>query len=87
MALYDYRCVSCGVFEAWAPIRECAERRPCPQCRQASARIPSSIHLASASSALYAREERCRHEPASLTCKVPTPEAGAAHGRPWMLGH
>ena len=87
MPLYDYRCPACGAFEAQTSMAAREQRRPCPHCAQASPRIPSGAHIARADLAPLAREERCRHEPLTHTHKTSTPRAGAARGRPWMLGH
>ena len=87
MPLYDYRCPACGAFEAYAAMAARAHPRPCPRCAQGSPRLPSGAHIARTDLAPWAREERCRHEPLTHTHKTPTPRAGAARGRPWMLGH
>ncbi len=87
MPIYDYGCPLCGAFEASAAMAERDRPRPCPRCRTASVRVPSTAYLSRARLAPYAREERCRHEPASCTRKTPAPRTGVARGRPWMLGH
>ncbi len=87
MPLYDYRCSTCGAFEAHAAMAARTDARACPCCGRASPRIPSGVHLARADLAPFAREERSRHEPLSCTRTIPAPRTGAARGRPWMLGH
>ncbi len=42
MAIYEYRCGSCGTeFEARRPMSEAADPAPCPKCGKEGARLPS----------------------------------------------
>ncbi len=42
MAIYEYRCGSCGTeFEARRPMSEASEPAPCPKCGGKGARLPS----------------------------------------------
>ena len=42
MAIYEYRCGSCGTeFEARRPMSEAADPAPCPKCGSKGARLPS----------------------------------------------
>ena len=42
MAIYEYRCGSCGTeFEARRPMSEAADPAPCPKCGSEGARLPS----------------------------------------------
>ena len=42
MALYEYRCSSCGAeFEARRPMSEAGSAAECPQCGKDAQRLPS----------------------------------------------
>ncbi len=42
MAIYEYRCGSCGTeFEARRPMSEASDPAPCPKCGSKAGRLPS----------------------------------------------
>lgn len=45
MAVYSYRCVECGPFEAWRPIQLRRDREACPSCGFAAARVFTAPRL------------------------------------------
>lgn len=46
MPLYNFICDSCGAFDAWCDMSDCAKPAPCPVCRLSSARAVSAPRLA-----------------------------------------
>ena len=68
MAIYEYRCGSCGTeFELRRPMSEASEAAPCPKCGGAGSKLPS----------VFASKD-------GYTLKVPTANAfrGAAAAKP-----
>lgn len=90
MPLYEFRCQSCGEFEAWRALAELDNPVYCPSCNEVARRIfsPPNINLNSGSfsaSGKIAKEpqlvKRQQIEPAKPRYQ------SANSGRPWMVSH
>ena len=88
MPLYEYRCDTCGEFEAWRAIAELGTPMYCPECQAVGKRIfsPPNISLNSGSLASKRGESTeprlvKREEPAAPRYQ------SSSGGRPWMIGH
>ncbi len=46
MPLYDYRCLSCGDFREFRPMKESGSAHECPLCGALSERVMSTPFLA-----------------------------------------
>lgn len=76
MALYDYRCSGCGVFEGRYPMGTAPASRPCPICAGSSPRVLSAPALLSGRTPAVRAVEadrRSAHEPAVVTAPPPRP--------------
>lgn len=89
MPLYDYRCVTCGDFEAWRKMAEVSTPMPCPDCHETAKRVITapniSLNSGSLSSKIGSAEPRLvqrREQPPSQPVSQSQPG-----GRPWMVGH
>jgi putative FmdB family regulatory protein len=89
MPLYDYRCDSCGEFEAWRAIAELNEPMHCPSCQEVAKRVfsPPNINLNVGS---FSSQKGNAKEP-TLIKRDREPEKPkhqtAQSGRPWMISH
>lgn len=66
MPIYDYRCESCGDFEAWGKISESSAPALCEDCGDYAVRIitaPSLAILGGAQRKAHERNEKAAHEP------------------------
>lgn len=66
MPIYDYRCETCGEFEAWGKISESSAPAQCDICGDYVERIitaPSLAILGGAQRVAYERNEKAAHEP------------------------
>jgi putative FmdB family regulatory protein len=80
MPMYEYECVSHGVFEGMRALCDAALPERCPSCGLNAARILSAPCLAQvAGSERIARDrnERSRHEPRLVRGPDPYPNAKA----------
>lgn len=99
MPLYDYDCVDCGPFRAWATMAHAQAPCRCPSCGQDGGRQLAAPHLATMNGKLRKamdRAERSTAEPrlvkrkhlagcgCSLCSTRKTPPPAA---RRWALGH
>lgn len=91
MPLYEYRCNSCGEFEAWRTMAEYNAPLNCPQCTQTAVKIFSApnINLNSGSLSAIAKSESS--EP-RLVKQEPRETAkpryqSSTSKRPWMVSH
>ncbi|MBE9166015.1 zinc ribbon domain-containing protein [Pleurocapsales cyanobacterium LEGE 06147] len=90
MPLYEFRCNSCGEFEAWRTLAELNSPMPCPICAAEAKRLfsPPMVNLSSSSLSSLGRQEtkeprlvKLDKEPSKSRYQNP------ASGRPWMIGH
>ncbi|MEG3436528.1 zinc ribbon domain-containing protein [Pannus brasiliensis CCIBt3594] len=86
MPLYDYRCPTCGDFEAWRSISELDNPLSCPNCSEIATRVfsPPLVNLNSGrfpSKTGEPRLVRSDREPAKPRVQ------SANSGRPWMISH
>ena len=91
MPLYEYRCNSCGEFEAWRSMAKYNAPLDCPQCSQMATKIFSApnINLNSGSFSAIARSPSAaprlvKQEPRELAKPKYQTSAGT---RPWMVSH
>lgn len=66
MAVYQYRCARCGVFEVSRPMGSARRAEPCAACGDESSRVFSPPSLARVSRPLaraLAAQEASAHEP------------------------
>jgi len=66
MPIYDYRCDSCGDFEAWGKVSESSASVQCDVCGDYCDRIitaPSLAILGGAQRVAHERNEKAAHEP------------------------
>lgn len=90
MPLYEYRCDSCGEFEAWRSLSEYNAPMNCSKCDRPAQKILSApnINLNSGSLSGIARKSA---EPRLV--KPETREAtkpryqSSTNSRPWMVSH
>ena len=86
MPLYEYRCKSCGEFEAWRSMSEYNAPINCPECDRVATKIFSApnINLNSGSLSAIAQAEprlvKQQKEPAK-------PRYHSTDNRPWMVSH
>ncbi|BAU64269.1 hypothetical protein STA3757_16400 [Stanieria sp. NIES-3757] len=89
MPLYEFRCSTCGEFEAFCAIAQREQPMPCPDCHEIAQRIfsPPNVNLNSGSLAAMGRSSS---EPRLVQGK-PEPAKpryqSANQGRPWMISH
>ncbi len=86
MPLYEYRCESCGDFEAWRRMAELEKPMGCPECGAIAQRLfsPPSVNLNSGSVRISKGEPRLvesQKEPSKPRYQ------SANSGRPWMISH
>jgi putative FmdB family regulatory protein len=88
MPLYEFRCQTCGEFEAWRKLAEVSQPMHCPTCDAIAKRIfsPPSINLNSGSlsrigDSAEPKVVQRQQEPAQPRYQT------AASSRPWMIGH
>ena len=66
MPIYDYRCESCGDFEAWGKMSESSAPAQCEHCGSFGERIitaPSLAILGPGQRNAHERNEKSAHEP------------------------
>ncbi|MEL6683340.1 MAG: FmdB family zinc ribbon protein [Pseudomonadota bacterium] len=76
MPIYDYKCGTCGWFQAPAPISRFADPGECPTCGATSERALSTPQLSTIGTATRAGHlinERASHEPKRAKANGLTP--------------
>jgi putative FmdB family regulatory protein len=74
MVRYEYRCPTCGAWEAAMPMGAAQQALACPECGQMSARrwsAPSLNRMDPGSAGMRLREEASRDAPAVTTAVPP----------------
>lgn len=77
MAIYQYRCRTHGVFDAFHRMGGAPPQQPCPSCRLAAARVYSAALLAAQARSRMdgiERTERSREQPAVVSAPPPGPQ-------------
>lgn len=88
MPLYDFRCATCGEFEAWRSLAELDQVCRCPICAAEARRLLSAPNLNLNSSGLSLRRAELPEPQLVKRDRDPQPTRNQpAHGRPWMIGH
>ncbi len=91
MPLYEYRCNSCGEFEAWRSMAEYNAPLNCPQCNQVASKIFSApnINLNSGSLSAIASEKSSEPRLVKSERKEPVKPRyqSSSSSRPWMISH
>ena len=91
MPLYEYRCDTCGEFEALRSLSEYNAPMLCPQCDTVAVKIFSAPNVNLNSGSLSAIAARNSAEP-RLVKQKPTEPAKPRYqqvksNRPWMISH
>lgn len=87
MALYEYRCESCGPFLVTLPMGQAPALTACPDCEDRSPRVyspPSGARTPSALASLAARAEASAREPAVVTRSPDRHRQHRQPHRPWL---
>lgn len=88
MPLYEFRCDTCGVFDAWRTMTECSMPAPCPTCSTLSRRIFSAPAVQLSGTLRFKTEspepQRVKRESDPTSRTKARVHAGS---RPWMIGH
>lgn len=91
MPLYEFRCETCGEFEAWRRLAEFDQPMNCPSCAAIAIRVFSPPRINLNQGSLAAIESRSREEPRVVKRQEREPVApryqSPSTGRPWMIGH
>jgi putative FmdB family regulatory protein len=88
MPLYEFRCRTCGVFDAWRTITDRSSPAPCPSCQDVSQRIFSAPALQlSGSLRLKVEDPEPQRVKREIDPTARTRVRSHSGGRPWMLGH
>ncbi len=88
MPLYEFRCDTCGVFDAWRTMAESDQPAVCPTCETMGKRIFSPPAILSGS--LRLKQERTEPQlvQKSVSQEPVTPKYKShTGGRPWMVSH
>jgi putative FmdB family regulatory protein len=88
MALYEFRCADCGLFEEWRSIADRGNPAHCPTCDRLAQRVFSSQGLISLSRPLRLTSEPA--EPKLVQRNLePKEQRLKSHpgSRPWMVTH
>lgn len=89
MPLYEYRCKTCGEFEAWRSLCDYNAPMLCPDCETVALKIFSApnINLNSGSLSAISRQSAepklVKQEPLPAKPRYQT----AKSSRPWMVSH
>jgi putative FmdB family regulatory protein len=87
MPLYEFRCNTCGEFDAWRTLAEATDPMPCPECSTIAKRIFSApnVSLNSGSLSRDSKEPRLvkKADRQPTSPKHSSPQGG----RPWMISH
>ncbi|PZD74410.1 hypothetical protein C1752_01243 [Acaryochloris thomasi RCC1774] len=90
MPLYDFRCETCGEFDAWQTLAELDQPMPCPTCPATTKRLFSASNISLSSGKLRTMDRQVASEPRVVKRdRNPTPPRHQAskNPRPWMVGH
>ena len=91
MPLYEYRCNTCGEFEAWRSMDKYNAPINCPDCDQAAIKIFSAlnINLNSGSLSAIARSQSSEPRVVKQERKEPAKPRyqSSTSNRPWMVSH
>ena len=87
MPLYEFRCDSCGDFEAWRTLAEYSNPMHCPTCDLVARRIfsPPSVNLNSGSLPRGKEPRMIKRSPDPVPAKQRYNQQQG--GRPWMISH
>lgn len=94
MPLYDFRCQSCGEFDALRSLSDLERPMPCPTCEEPAQRLVTAPNISLSSSKLRALDRRVS-EPRVVTCdrsarsqsSSQTKVQNIRSSRPWMISH
>ena len=91
MPLYEYRCNSCGEFEALRSLSDYNAPMPCPECEQVAVKIFSVPNINLNSGSLSAIAKSNSTEPKLVKNRSNEPEKPryqqVKSNRPWMISH
>jgi putative FmdB family regulatory protein len=85
MPVYEYRCDTCGVFNAHRPMVEYLEPHVCPECGTPSARVlltaPGLASMDGGRRAAFGVNERSANAPRQATGHTHGPHCGCGGGK------
>lgn len=88
MPLYEYKCTSCGEFEAWRTLAELEQPMSCPKCTMVAKRLfsPPMVNL---NSVRFNKSSKNPEPKLIKQEKEPEPPRvqNAKTARPWMISH
>ncbi len=92
MPLYDFRCKTCGEFDAWQTLAELDHPMKCPTCQASTCRLFSAPNINLSSGKLKNLDRQTSSEPRLIQRdKTPIPPRNqtskSASARPWMVNH
>ena len=90
MPLYEFRCHTCGDFDAWRRLADFDQPMACPICQGSVKRLFSPPNLSLNSGRLGAIASRGSSEPRVVKRdREPTAPRclSSTSSRPWMVGH
>jgi putative FmdB family regulatory protein len=87
MPLYEFRCDTCGDFDAWQTLAELGNPLHCPTCDVSARRLFSAPNVSLNGSFTLKRQE-IRDPTLVKRDREPKRQRNqATHGRPWMISH
>ena len=85
MPLYEYRCPTCGEFEAWRTLAQLESLMHCPTCEAVAQKIFSPPNVNLSGSLL---KGHASPEPRIVKRREATlPKYQRSGSRPWMISH
>ena len=91
MPLYEYRCNTCGEFEAMRSLSDYNTPMPCPKCENIAVKIFSVPNINLNSGSLSAIAKSNSTEPRLVKQKSTEPKKPryqqVKSNRPWMISH
>jgi putative FmdB family regulatory protein len=90
MPLYEFRCETCGPFEAWRTLAEAGTPMLCSTCEAIAKRVfsPPSVNLNSGSLRLRGEMKEPQVVKRSQDREPAAPRYSQhRQGRPWMISH
>lgn len=90
MPLYEFRCQTCGDFDAWRMLAEFDTPMTCPTCQAFVRRLFSAPNISLNSSRLRGIDRQTSSEPKRIKRdREPAPPRyqNSRSSRPWMVSH
>ena len=87
MPLYEYRCESCGEFEAWRSMSKYNAPINCPKCDRVAVKIFSAPNINLNSGSLSAIAKNAEPRLVKQQKEPAKPRYHSTGNRPWMVSH